>query len=295
MRAFIARALFVVSTFAFAGCAVQSQPEDAEGTEESQAELTKLAAKYVGTWNQDSTATDTVRFYSQLKLGADASYSALVAPVCAKGKPCPMYLVTETGTWKVTSSGTLTLKSDLGKKSVYGSSLSGDGFGMKLFAASGHELLVRDARVGETCGGFVRNPKHCEEGLVCFGLGMIADKPGTCMKPVAEGGSCGFRTQSKPCADGLECRWNGGPLDALKCSAPATAEGKFCGGIAGIACPDGYGCTLDGTYPDAGGKCHACVIIDCAAPPAGCAYVDTTPAGACRTSCGKLTCDGSSL
>jgi hypothetical protein len=32
-------------------------------------------------------------------------------------------------------------------------------------------------------------------------------------------------------------------------------EGKFCGGIAGIQCPNGYTCQLDGNYPDAGGTC----------------------------------------
>lgn len=31
--------------------------------------------------------------------------------------------------------------------------------------------------------------------------------------------------------------------------------GKFCGGIAGVTCPAGYRCKLDGDYPDAGGKC----------------------------------------
>jgi len=30
---------------------------------------------------------------------------------------------------------------------------------------------------------------------------------------------------------------------------------NFCGGISGIACPDGYTCQLDGNYPDAGGHC----------------------------------------
>lgn len=33
------------------------------------------------------------------------------------------------------------------------------------------------------------------------------------------------------------------------------AEGKFCGGIMGLACPEGYDCKLDGNYPDAGGTC----------------------------------------
>lgn len=31
--------------------------------------------------------------------------------------------------------------------------------------------------------------------------------------------------------------------------------GMFCGGIAAMRCPYGYYCKLDGTYPDAGGKC----------------------------------------
>lgn len=33
------------------------------------------------------------------------------------------------------------------------------------------------------------------------------------------------------------------------------SEGSFCGGIAGIRCASGLTCKLDGTYPDAGGKC----------------------------------------
>lgn len=33
------------------------------------------------------------------------------------------------------------------------------------------------------------------------------------------------------------------------------ATGSFCGGIAGTPCPSGFICNLDGSYPDAGGKC----------------------------------------
>ncbi|PIY65129.1 hypothetical protein COY91_03625 [Candidatus Shapirobacteria bacterium CG_4_10_14_0_8_um_filter_39_15] len=36
---------------------------------------------------------------------------------------------------------------------------------------------------------------------------------------------------------------------------PSNPEGKFCGGFAGVACPAGYNCQLDGNYPDASGKC----------------------------------------
>lgn len=34
-----------------------------------------------------------------------------------------------------------------------------------------------------------------------------------------------------------------------------TTPAKMCGGIAGIQCPSGFECKLDGDYPDAGGKC----------------------------------------
>ncbi|MCK6511857.1 hypothetical protein L6R29_18030 [Myxococcota bacterium] len=39
-------------------------------------------------------------------------------------------------------------------------------------------------------------------------------------------------------------------------------EGQFCGGIAGLPCPEGYQCVLDGTYPDAGGKCKKTAVCD---------------------------------
>jgi hypothetical protein len=36
---------------------------------------------------------------------------------------------------------------------------------------------------------------------------------------------------------------------------PKESLSQFCGGIAGLTCPDGYTCKLDGDYPDAGGSC----------------------------------------
>jgi hypothetical protein len=60
------------------------------------------------------------------------------------------------------------------------------------------------------------------------------------------------------------CRPRPACLDSTpRCLIPETEdicpssnyENKFCGGIAGIVCPGGYKCQLDGNYPDAGGKC----------------------------------------
>ena len=36
-----------------------------------------------------------------------------------------------------------------------------------------------------------------------------------------------------------------------------SSDGVFCGGFAGVACPEGHRCVLDGNYPDAGGKCES--------------------------------------
>jgi hypothetical protein len=38
-------------------------------------------------------------------------------------------------------------------------------------------------------------------------------------------------------------------------AAQASSDGQFCGGFAGIQCPTGQTCQLDGNYPDAGGHC----------------------------------------
>lgn len=72
---------------------------------------------------------------------------------------------------------------------------------------------------------------------------------------------CEVATTSEPvictadaqmCSDGS---WVGrtGPKCEFIC--PTTDENSFCGGIAGVKCAAGLTCKLDGTYPDAGGKC----------------------------------------
>ena len=44
-------------------------------------------------------------------------------------------------------------------------------------------------------------------------------------------------------------------LSTFKFTDQSNTEEKFCGGFAGVSCPAGYKCQLDGKYPDAGGVC----------------------------------------
>lgn len=44
-------------------------------------------------------------------------------------------------------------------------------------------------------------------------------------------------------------------LSTFEFTNETSPTSDFCGGIAGITCSSGYSCKLDGTYPDAGGKC----------------------------------------
>jgi len=46
-----------------------------------------------------------------------------------------------------------------------------------------------------------------------------------------------------------DCKWSK-PI-----ASPSSVEGKFCGGIAGVICPESYFCKYDGKYPDASGVC----------------------------------------
>lgn len=44
-------------------------------------------------------------------------------------------------------------------------------------------------------------------------------------------------------------------LSTFKFIDKASKNDKICGGFAGIRCPTGYKCQIDGNYPDASGKC----------------------------------------
>ncbi|HQT44584.1 MAG TPA: DUF333 domain-containing protein [Candidatus Micrarchaeota archaeon] len=60
------------------------------------------------------------------------------------------------------------------------------------------------------------------------------------------------------CTGGLACREvtiNAPEATTIVKMCLWPSEGKFCGGLAGFPCPDGYACKLDGDYPDASGTC----------------------------------------
>jgi hypothetical protein len=56
---------------------------------------------------------------------------------------------------------------------------------------------------------------------------------------------------------GGDCDWTLNPVlnSCLTEAGKSLEENKFCGGIAGLICLDGYTCKLDSTLPDSGGKC----------------------------------------
>jgi hypothetical protein len=106
------------------------------------------------------------------------------------------------------------------------------------------------------------------------------------------------------CATVLEARTYSATLDLSKISAPAITRitvwndgqlvqafdfaGMFCGGLAAFQCPANYNCILDGTYPDAGGKCVPAV---CGGPqkitcPDGYNCQALTRCGSSGTKCG---------
>lgn len=59
-------------------------------------------------------------------------------------------------------------------------------------------------------------------------------------------------------ANGNECEewaYFRGECNESQTPRKPAGEGEFCGGIAGVACQSGFNCQLEGTYPDAGGRC----------------------------------------
>jgi hypothetical protein len=110
----------------------------------------------------------------------------------------------EKGTYKFSASGSTHYIRFLDNKGVlldrYAWKLSGSTLSLRPEHDSTWEHLTKqtktqDAQLGESCGGFVANPRHCAPGLTCQG-NRIPDLPGTCVVDAASnpceaaGGSC---------------------------------------------------------------------------------------------------------
>ncbi|HCQ31408.1 TPA: hypothetical protein DIU27_03450 [Candidatus Collierbacteria bacterium] len=72
-------------------------------------------------------------------------------------------------------------------------------------------------------------------------------------------------TEKKVCVERASLKCSDEPELSFECTSeyqswakdncPGWEEQIFCGGIAGVVCPEGYSCQYDGNYPDAGGRC----------------------------------------
>ncbi|MCB9639553.1 MAG: hypothetical protein H6728_02815 [Myxococcales bacterium] len=104
------------------------------------------------------------------------------------------------------------------------------------------------ARAGDTINVAIRPGSCASQSRLCTKLysPVCADTPAP---KGTHGNLCEFKAHVRSGAgeDGqFKGHWDVGACDA---------EGQFCGGIAGLPCPEGYNCVLSGSYPDAGGSC----------------------------------------
>lgn len=109
---------------------------------------------------------------------------------------------------------------------------------------AGQQCLPTDRCIPSACG--------CDPatgGWIC-----TTDCNGGLCAPVGDGGTACWGAWLD--SNGV-CRTpSDGVYPAECCARDAGAGGQFCGGIAGIPCPPGFMCVLEGTFPDAGGRCE---------------------------------------
>jgi hypothetical protein len=101
-----------------------------------------------------------------------------------------------------------------------------------------------------SCGGHVANPQMCPSGFKCVddpnSCSMAVDCTGICVPDDTIIKQCGGFTPNPPtCEAGFTCFDN--PINCCMANdAPGICvKNTFCGGIAGIQCPNGYDCVDD--------------------------------------------------
>ena len=108
--------------------------------------------------------------------------------------------------------------------------------GRKLYVAFVSDGSITDHGVAIEAYSFVS--EESEPGCMCMALyAPVCGENGK-----TYGNSCEAACEEVAVAHEGEC---------------GTAQGDFCGGIAGFTCSEGWTCELDGDYPDAGGTCVA--------------------------------------
>jgi hypothetical protein len=249
-------ASIVGAALVFGGCAANTA--ESSTTEETSEALTTLGKQLVGDYSF-ANAKGNFEEFDRLSIQADGSYAG-DKPNPTKGAP-----ITESGNW-FTAYGQLVLHPAHAGARRYDVSVASDGSGMKLtqFGTTHTERFDKilnctsdaDCVTGDECR-FVPNCPNT--GIHCL------SGHNACVKVAAFGESCGFRTQTTPCARDLDCRHVSGPLDALTCAEHIAQYDEACGGFFAHAaiCADGLQCAhmdSDGTLlgnPDLPGRCRA--------------------------------------
>jgi Pacifastin inhibitor (LCMII) len=181
--------------------------------------------------------------------------------------------------WRATGDYTLTAECELSKFCVEWETTDDDGTPYNNYYAQDVTTYDEGKQVLTHVGPFINetiNPGACaDQGVFCPAIAapVCSDTPAL---QTQYGNLCEFKRHVREMST-LNGQWKGHWEDG-----PCDATDQFCGGFAGLPCPDGFMCVLQGSYPDAGGTCQ----------PVGCNYegTDYAPGESFPSSDGCNTC-----
>lgn len=168
-------------------------------------------------------------------------------------KSIPYYVGVYSIAWHATGDYTLTAECELTKHCVEWETSEPDGTPLNNFYAQEVVTYDEGKQVLAQIPHFFHeaiNPGRCsEQGLMCPAVvdPVCTDSP----EPQTQYNNlCEFKRHVREMAS-QHGQWKGHWENDV-----CDATGQFCGGIAGLPCPDGFTCVLEGSYPDAGGSCQ---------------------------------------